>query len=457
MQAGTRKLDDLTGDVCSQCPGGTIKTRTYDTSGNATQISKTDGVSTRGWTMTYDTYGRVLTVDGPRTDVSDVTTFEYHACTTSTRCGQLKKVTNALGHVTANINYNTFSLVSSVQDESRGAIEYQYNSGNLARQIGVRASSGGSRRWTYFTYTDADQVETVTTPDGLVLTYTYDDAHYLTKVADSFGDRIEYSHDSMGNVSAENTYDPGGVLERSMDYVYDLNNCLSIATAANAFNTSYLFDDVGNLETLTDASLAVTQNAYDSLNRLSQTTDALLGLTTYGYDDHDNLTSVAAANNAVTTYEYGAFDDLTKETSPDRGTTTYTHDAAGNVLTKTDARGRVTTYSYDALNRVTQIELDNLDTIDFQYDAGYYLKGKLTRITDPSGVTEWSYNSFGEVASKTQTIGSVVLTTSYGYDSAGRLKTVTLPSGKVATYTYSVNRATGGERRFNNGTLRCYL
>ena len=112
------------------------------------------------------------------------------------------------------------------------------------------------------------------------------------------------------------------------------------------------------------------------------------------------------------------------------------------MLTKTDARGKVTTYTYDALNRVIEEQLDNLDTITYEYDTGYYVKGKRTRITDPSGTTEWTYNNFGEVASKIQTIGTTVLTTAYGYDGAGRLTTITLPSGKVVTYGYNTCQAT---------------
>src|SRR5690242_7868351 len=46
-----------------------------------TDTTVTPNVS-RTWTYTYDSYGRVMTEDGPRTDVSDVTTYAYYTCTT---------------------------------------------------------------------------------------------------------------------------------------------------------------------------------------------------------------------------------------------------------------------------------------------------------------------------------------------------------------------------------------
>ena len=49
---------------------------------------------------TYDEFGRVLTADGPRTDVSDVTTTTCYDCTRGSECGQVKTITDALGQVT---------------------------------------------------------------------------------------------------------------------------------------------------------------------------------------------------------------------------------------------------------------------------------------------------------------------------------------------------------------------
>ena len=66
---------------------------TYD--GNANPLTRTvtdTSVSpneSRTWTYTYNSFGQVLTEDGPRTDVSDVTAYTYYTCTTGSQCGQL--------------------------------------------------------------------------------------------------------------------------------------------------------------------------------------------------------------------------------------------------------------------------------------------------------------------------------------------------------------------------------
>jgi len=503
-ERGSKRLEALTGDVCSTCPGGNISSITYDTNGfvydrtdwegnttrtvrNAkgqiltlteglgspeersttmqwhttfnlptqvvtpknttdytyntdgrpTQISVTDGVDTRTWTMTYDTLGKILSIDGPKAGAADLLTFSYHNCSWGAKCGNIRNITDAKGHQTRHTSYTTEGWLARVYTPNDLKIDLTYDFANKTLKTVKMTPTVGTARTISMTHDGERRLKSVTYPNGQVISYDYDAAGYLVEVSDNLNNRIEYGYDSMGNLASEDTYDPTNTLERAMDYVYDLNNRLERATAANSFNTDYVLDDVGNLKSTTDPDLALTQHSYDALNRVKQTTDALLGLTGYVYDDHDNLTSVTAPNSAVTTYEYNDFDDLTKEISPDRGTTTYTHDPAGNVLTKTDARGKLTTYTYDDLDRPTEIELDNLDTIDFEYDVGTHAKGYLNKVTDTSGNTQWTYNQFGEITSKTQTIGTVVLTTSYGYDAQGRMTSITLPSGKVVTYGFN--------------------
>jgi RHS repeat-associated protein len=407
----------------------------YDPDGNPTSITITDGVDSRAWNLTYNAYGQVLTVNGPRTDLTDVTTFDYYDCTTGAQCGQLASVTNGLGQVTTYDAYDGSGRLTQMTDSNGLQTALTYDSRGRLLTVTQTPTAGGARVTT-FAYDDAGQLATAQVPDGLQLTYTYTAAHYLESVTDNLGNSIEYDYDAMGNRKSEDTYDPGSTLARAMDYVYDLNSRLD-SISQGVFVTNLDFDDVGNLTNEVNPALDATQHGYDALNRLKQTVDALSGYTDYTYDAQDNITSVTAPNGATTTYEYDNLDNLSKEVSQDRGTTIYTHDAAGNIITATDARGKVTSYTYDALNRLTQIELDNSDTIPFQYDTGPNAIGRLNKITDSSGETTWPYNNFGQVTAKTQTIGTVALTTVYVYDTAGRLTSMTLPSGKVITYGYN--------------------
>jgi YD repeat-containing protein len=95
-------------------------TYSYDSNGNVLTKTVTDTTVTpnvaRTWIYTYNTYGRVLTADGPRTDVSDVTTYTYYTCTTGYQCGQLQTVTNAASQTTTYNTYNAYGQPLSITD-----------------------------------------------------------------------------------------------------------------------------------------------------------------------------------------------------------------------------------------------------------------------------------------------------------------------------------------------------
>jgi RHS repeat-associated protein len=95
------------------------------------------------------------------------------------------------------------------------------------------------------------------------------------------------------------------------------------------------------------------------------------------------------------------------------------------------------------LNRINATELPDGGLITYEYDVGPNALGRLSRISDSTGSTSWTYNNFGEVTTKTQTIGSIILATNYTYDAQGRLVVMTLPSGKVVRFSYNVHQVSG--------------
>ena len=407
----------------------------YDAAGNAEDITITAPGLSRAWAMTYNASGQVLTIDGPRTDVADVTTINYYNCTTGNECGQIHTVTNALGHVTTYNSYDAAGRPTLITDPNglQTSLVYDWR-GNV--EVLTLTTTVGVPRVTLMTYDAVGQLKTVSTPDGMTLTYTYTDAHYLDLVEDNLGNKIDYDYDAMGNLINEDVKDVSNVLERATSYVFDLNNRLDTITSGGHV-TDVQVDDLGNLTNVVDPKFASTQHLYDALNRLDSTTDALLGVTDYHYDAHDNLETVVAANGATTSFLYNDLDDLEQETSPDRGITTYTHDEAGNVKTKVDARGKLTSYDYDALNRLTLETLDDGSTIVYEYDTGPNALGRLNKVTDPSGSTAWLFDHFGAVTHRTQLVGTVSLTTQYVYDNEGRMQAMIYPSGKLLSYGYN--------------------
>jgi RHS repeat-associated protein len=75
--------------------------------------------------------------------------------------------------------------------------------------------------------------------------------------------------------------------------------------------------------------------------------------------------------------------------------------------------------------------------VTFSYDQGANGIGHVTGMIDASGSTNWSYDQHGRVTQKTSVVGSTTLSTLYGYDTAGRLISMTMPSGKQVSYTWS--------------------
>ncbi len=500
-EQGQRRIASLSGDVCSTCPGGRIKDRsydsngfvadmtdwngnvtktarnarglietlteafgateqrvtatqwhasyrlptkvtaplnvtdyTYDTNGNVLTITVSGGGKARAWTLTYNANGQPLTVDGPRTDITDVTTLDYYACTTGNECGQLKSVTNALDQVTNYDNYDSAGRLTQVTEPNglQALLGYDVR-GRLATV--TQTPTVGAPRVTTMTYDGVGQLATYTLPNGVVLTYAYDDAHYLTRITDTLGNYIAYGTDVMGDPLSEDTYDPAGNLSRAIQYTHDTNYRLDSVTSGG-FTTDLAFDLVGNLTTETDPNNAVTQHLYDALNRLDTTTDALAGVTDFGYDNQDNLTQVTAPNGATTNYVYDALDDLASETSADRGLLTYTYDDSGNRLTVTDARGVTATYDYDALNRLSSVSYPNAsENVTYAYDDAVSNGiGRLRSITDQSGTITYGYDEFGNVASDQRLMSGITYTTTYQYDDANNISSVTYPSGRVVDY-----------------------
>ena len=157
-------------------------------------------------------------------------------------------------------------------------------------------------------------------------------------------------------------------------------------------------------------------------------------------------------------YLYDGLGNLTSRVSPDTGTTAFTYDAAGNVLTQTDARNVATTYSYDALNRVTAATVAD-GTVSYEYDntttGGPYAKGRLTKITDPSGSTSYGYDALGRVTSKAEVVianpANKTFTVVYSYSSR-RQTAITYPSGRATTYGFDVQ---GNVAACSMGGMKC--
>ena len=419
------------GVVCSRSEQATT-----DATGGA-GFSATASGSPRVWTYTYNSFGQVLTAKAPRTDLNSTTTYTYYTCTTGAQCGQINTISNALGQVTTFLTYNGNGQPLTLTDPNGVGTTLTYDA-----RLRLTSKQVGSETTSY-SYYPTGLLNVVTLPDGSTVQSSYDAAHRLNKITDGAGNYISYTLDAMGNRTADNTYDPSGTLHRTHTRVFNaLNELYQDIGAANtaAVTTTLSYDGNGNVLTSNAPLSRNTTKTYDALNRISQITDPNSGVTQFAYDGRNNLTGVIDPRALSTSYTNDGFGDVTKLVSPDTRTSYSTYYTGGNLRTTTDARGAVGTYTYDALNRVTQIAYTD-QTIQFTYDAGTNGKGRLTGASDANHSMSWGYDSLGRVNSKSQTVASVTESVGYTYTN-GDLTSIVTPSGQTLTYSYTNHRIT---------------
>jgi len=432
---------DANGATCGARGALCSKSIQATTDANGSQaFSAAASGSPRTWTYTYNGNGSVLTVNGPRTDVADVTTYTYYANNDATvaKRGNVATITNAAGHVTSITAYNLHGQPLTIVDANGLTTTLTYD---VRQRLKTRTVGG---ELTTYDYDLAGQLTKVTLPDGSFLSYTYDGAHRLTGLQDNLGNKIGYTLDAMGNRTLEEVRDPANALAQTRSRVFSNLNRLFQEIGASSQTTEYTYDDQGNVLTVKDPLNRITTSQYDALNRLKQVTSPspISAVTQYGYDGRDQLVTVTDPRSLVTGYTVNGLGNLTQEASPDTGTTTSTHDLAGNLLTQTDAKSQTTTYAYDALDRVTSITFHDGSKQNYTYDAGTNGIGRMTGIAElnPSLVTiaqiAYGYDQKGRVTSETRTINAVAYTTAYRYDASGRLDRITYPSGRTVDYTF---------------------
>ena len=410
----TRKLTDTT-----------TTTTPYSTSGQA-----------RTWTYTWSNF-LLASVQTPRTDVAGVTKYTYDST------GALTGTTNALGQTTQITQHLPGGLPQTVVDPNGVTTNLTYDPRLQTLSSTVMTAAGPLT--TSYSYDAAGNLTGVTLPDGSAATNLYDAAHRLTGVTDLLGQSIAYTLDAMGDRTQSNVADSSATLHSIHSAKFDTLGRLAQDVGGAGQTTSYVYDSNGNRLTVTDPLNHATHRAFDALSRVAAITDPAGGVTTWSYDAHDRPVRVTDANSGVTTYVYDGFGGMIQRVSPDSGTTVYHYDPDGNQSQRVDGAGAITNYSYDALDRVKTVAYpaDASENATYTYDQGSLGIGRLTGIGDAAGTLARSYDERGNLLSETRVSGAAMLITTYTYDAANHVASITYPSGWTAAYTRdAMGRAT---------------
>ena len=184
---------------------------TYDQSGKLLEKRQRDnatGVS-RIWVYTYNDQGLLATVDGPRTDVNDVTTYAYYAD------GNLASIANPLYTEITYLSYDDFGRPLEQLDANGVLTRLEYDSrGRL-----IRSETDGEV--TLFQYDNAGNIIGITGPDGREINYRRDEAGRLIEQEAGPGNVTRYILDAKGNRIEEVTRNAFQSTEHTHRWSYD--------------------------------------------------------------------------------------------------------------------------------------------------------------------------------------------------------------------------------------------
>ncbi len=410
---------------------GSVRRYTYDGAGKVTTVTDALGRITRN---SYDANARLV-----RTDYADGSAEQWAYDAN----GNEVSMTDRQGRVTTKAYDELNRLVQTrFPDGSTSSLEYDAASRLVAEinQLGARraneydagdqltASTDGSGRRTQHSYDLAGNRTQTVLPDGRVVAYTYDALNRLT--------RTDYPDGSATSA----TYRPDGRV--------------ATLTGARGVVSTFNYDALARLTSVQQSGVATpTTYAYDETSARTVQGDALARQVQWRYDTVGRPVSRILPDGATETFSYDAEGQLTGHTTFGGQLIARTYDTQGRELTRsipatagTPARSISFTYNADG-QRATLTETGSSSsqgTTTYSYDS----VGRLSQLAGPQGTLTWAYDAAGRITRR----GTAEGNTTYSYDAEGRRSALTAPDGSTTTYAYdTAGRLTHSEQLLTAG------
>ncbi|WP_405535087.1 DNRLRE domain-containing protein [Streptomyces sp. NBC_00075] len=414
-------------------------TSAYDSAGNVTSQSVTDGTTTHTTTHTYDDRGLPLTSVSPRGNVVGAdpagftTAYRYDALgrpvqeTAPAVTAEENGATGGTVSPVTLIGYNAFGEATETKD-ARGKVT-RAEVDRLGRTVAVTLPdytppgvAGTLTATTRTAYTPLGLPRTVTDPLGRVTRYGYDQFGQVTSQTDPVADAAAATTaETDPDLLASASTDGGGV-------------------------TRYTWAPTGLQLSATDPTGARTEATYDELGRqLTATTVERFPSTTnltssYTWDDAGNQTASRTPAGRITSAVHNPAGEPTSVTDP-AGTTSYAYDGLGRRVETTDATNRRTTTTYDALGNTTAATdygtgSTALRTATAEFDAD---GNRTVAVSPQTGArTTYAYDAQGRLTTQTEPVSATgSITTAFGYDAAGNRTRLTDGRGNKTIYTFN--------------------
>jgi len=279
----------------------------------------------------------------------------------------------------------------------------------------------------------------------------YNTLGQLVSTTDALNKTRTFPYDLYGNKVSET--DPTGAL---MEYTYDAPGQLTKTTLKGYTG------DPNNPSAPTDP--IVESRAYDPAGRLASVTDAMGWQMLYTYPDN-GLTATVTRKNPITSATFLAESNV--------------YDAAGRAVTRDEPGGVTVTNAYNNMGQLTGQTGVGAGAATAARVYGYDLGGQMTSFEEGGAASTVSYNDRGLNTGGTGASGSSAFTwtadglmasrqdaggtSTYGYDTAGRLSTVSdaASADRLSLSYNNLNQATsitygasGNRRSFGYDGLR---
>lgn len=345
----------------------------------------------------------------------------------------------------------------TLTDGENGTTTFSYDfKGRLTRMVNPEAEA------TDFTYHWSGAINWQRDPSGNEASLYYNGNGKLVATLDAAGGVTVNTYDAEDRLTR--ITDPTG---RTTEFDYYANGWLkSVSKGGGIMKTNFEYDAAGNLisETVkrrfeydarnrrvawTDAGGNRSTITLDGRGLPQQLTDMLGRITTYNHDARGILSGVIAPGSVSASFDLDAEGATIGTTRPGGARTSLTRDLAGRVTRKRTALGRETVMGYDRRDLLVSIAEPSRDTTSFGYDAA----GRPASRADGIGTTTYGYNDAGQL--ETVSLGGKTIrrtydalgrvtrfedgegnTLRYDYDGAGRLTKLYYPDNKEVTYTY---------------------
>ena len=277
-------------------------------------------------------------------------------------------------------------------------------------------------------------------------------------------------YNALGELTQKSAPFYNGGTRHWTDYSYDpLGRVTSIkvpVAGSRMATTRYAYNGLN--VTVTEpggATKAVTKDAIGHTVSVAETPSGGVSHTShYVYAPFDELKRLTGPDGRRTTLAYDPAGHRTQLKGPDRRKLGFAADSLGEVVSETNANGQHITVAYDRVGRVTQRSFPNpaggTETQSWHYATSGHAAGRLVSERDPAidFTRSLAYNAYGLPTRVTQSLGGRSLQLDFGFDSLGRMSSVTYPVNvgghklKV-NYTYDGNGQLAKVANANNGTV----